>query len=62
MRAKDFIEKHIDAILQRGMKSSCQNIIEMMRKKSKGHVGMWSYMVFIFINSEISWVFGVSVA
>ena len=41
MRAKDFIEKHIDAILKK-MKSSCQNIIEMMRRKSKEHLEYYS--------------------
>ena len=36
MRAKDFIEKHIDAILKKKeMKSSFQNIIEKMRKNQK---------------------------
>ena len=40
MRAKDFIEKHIDAILKKTMKSSFQNIIEIMRRKSKEHFGI----------------------
>ena len=38
MRAKDFIEKHIDAILKKVTKSSFQNIIEIMRRKSKEHL------------------------
>ena len=47
MRAKDFIEKHIDAILKKiGMKSSFQNIIEKMRRKSKEHFGILFHMKF----------------
>ena len=38
MRAKDFIEKHIDAILKKiTMKSNFRNIIRKRAEKSKGY-------------------------
>ena len=45
---KDFIEKHIDAILKK-VKSSCQNIIEMMRENQKEHLeydSTWKFYIY----------------